>query len=132
MRLVPSAAVLPALALDVISIVVFVATGRRSHDETGGLGTTLEIAAPFLIALAFAWLVMRAWTRPAAVRTGVQIWPITVGCGQLLRHTVFGRGTATSFIIVSAVVLGAFLVGWRVVARSFTIARERNVHGATG
>lgn len=125
-RLVPSGAVLPALALDITGVLLFVAAGRRSHEEAGGLGATFEIAAPFLIALAVAWVVVRAWREPRALRTGLIIWPVTVALGQLLRKLVFDRGTATAFIIVSAVALGVLLVGWRAVAHAVDVRLARS------
>ena len=50
---------------DLVAVVVFVAIGRRSHDEGGNVVTeTAAVAAPFLIALAVGWLAARAWRRP--------------------------------------------------------------------
>jgi hypothetical protein len=118
--------VLPALALDITGVFLFVAAGRRSHDEAGGLDATFEIAAPFLIALAVAWVVARVWREPKALPSGLIIWPVTVALGQLLRNLVFDRGTATAFIIVSAVVLGVLLVGWRAVAHAVDIRLARS------
>lgn len=102
-----------AAALDVVSVVVFVALGRRSHDETTSV---LTIAAPFLIALGLGWLAARAWRSPFALRTGLVVWTVTLVAGMVLRHWVFDRGTALSFMIVATLVLGAFLLGWRVLA----------------
>jgi MFS-type transporter involved in bile tolerance (Atg22 family) len=105
--------VIVAAALDVLAVVIFVALGRRSHDESTSL---LAIAAPFLIALAIGWLATRAWHSPTVLRTGAAVWVITVVCGVLLRRFVFDRGTAASFIVVTTLVLGLFLLGWRAVA----------------
>lgn len=113
-----------AAALDVASVVLFVAVGRRSHDEGGNpLAETLKVAAPFLIALAVGWVVARAWQRPASLRTGLMVWPVTVALGMVLRHWVFDRGTAASFIVVATVATGVLLLGWRAVA--LAIARRR-------
>lgn len=103
-----------AAVLDIVSVVVFVALGRRSHDETTSV---LTIAAPFLIALAAGWLVARTWRSPFAVRTGAVVWAVTLVVGMVLRHWVFDRGTALSFMIVATLVLGTFLLGWRALAR---------------
>lgn len=106
-----------AALADIIAIVVFVAAGRRSHDEGGNVVTgTLSVAAPFLIALAAGWLAARAWRRPLALATGSIIWVVTVAVGMVLRRTAFERGTATSFIIVATVVTGVLLLGWRAIA----------------
>lgn len=113
---VPARALWIAVAADVVSVLVFVALGRRSHDEDGGFGAVLEVAAPFLVALAVGWLVVRAWRRPfAVVPTGVVVWGTTVALGLALRRTAFDRGTAVSFMIVTTLVLGALVVGWRAV-----------------
>lgn len=112
-------------ALDVLSVLVFVAIGRRSHDEDGNVVVgALKVAAPFVIAVAVGWLVGRAWRRPDDVATGVVIWLVTIVAGMLLRHFVFDKGTATSFIIVATIVLGAFLLGWRLVLGWLNNRRE--------
>ncbi len=114
----PSLAAMPIAPLfDVAAIVVFVALGRRSHDEGGGIGEVVEIAAPFLIALGVAWAVLCAWRAPTKPSTGVHLAIVTVGVGQTLRNLVFERGTAVAFIIVSAVMVTALFVGWRLVVQ---------------
>jgi len=106
--------VLGAAAADIVSILVFVALGRSSHDEGGNAVTeAVKVAAPFLIALAIGWLVARAWTSPTAPTTGMVIWVVTIAGGMLLRHFVFDRGTALAFIIVASAFTLLFLVGWR-------------------
>lgn len=112
----PSPAVVRAAAFDVIAIVAFAAAGRRSHDETGSaVAGAIEVAAPFLIALAIGWSATRAWRRPAAVVTGIAVWAVTVVAGMVLRRLVFDRGVAASFIVVATIVTGLLLVGWRAV-----------------
>jgi hypothetical protein len=109
--------VLFAALADVIAVILFVVLGRRSHDEGSTLSGILGVAGPFLIGLAAGWGVARAWRTPMALRTGVIVWVVTVALGMVLRHWVWDRGTAASFIIVATLVLGTFLVGWRAVAR---------------
>ena len=121
---VSSRRVMRAAAFDVVAVIVFVAAGRRSHDEGGNaLVETAKVAAPFLLALGAGWLVLRAWRRPEALRTGAGIWVVTVALGMLLRRTVFDRGTAVSFVIVATLVTGALLLGWR--AAQLVVARRR-------
>lgn len=109
--------VLRAALLDAAAVVLFVAVGRNNHDEGGSpVAETLKVAAPFLIALTVGWVVARAWQRPDALRTGLVIWPITVALGMVLRHWVFDRGTATSFIVVASIATAVLLLGWRLVA----------------
>jgi uncharacterized membrane protein YbjE (DUF340 family) len=106
-----------AAALDIAVIVVFVAIGRRSHDEGSAIGEVFRIATPFLIGLAAGWIVARAWRRPFDMVTGCTIWVVTIALGMVLRRTLFDRGTAVSFVIVASVFIGALLIGWRLVAR---------------
>lgn len=102
-----------ALVVDVLLIVLFASLGRRTHasgmDPVGILWTAL----PFLIAWAVATLATRrSWARlwPA----GVVVWLVTVAGGLLLR-VLFGDTAAFSFQLVTAGVLGAFLLGRRLV-----------------
>ena len=106
-----------ALSLDIFSVLLFVAVGRRNHNESAGISGVIEVALPFLIALVCSWVVSRAWQKPDAIKNGVVIWLITVVLGLLLRNLIFDRGTATPFIIVATVVLGGLLVGRRLIMR---------------
>ena len=106
-----------ALALDIFSVLLFVAVGRRNHNESAGVSGVVEVALPFLIALVCGWVVTRAWRTPHALTTGVVIWLTTVVGGLFLRNLLFNRGTATPFIIVATVVLGVLLVGRRLIMR---------------
>lgn len=107
-----------AAALDVLAVLLFVIIGRRNHHEGGNvvLGA-LRVAAPFLIALAVGWAATRAWRTPTALLTGMWVWVCTVALGLLLRRTVFDRGTAIAFVIVTTITLAVLLIGWRAVAR---------------
>ena len=109
-----------AVGLDVFVVVTFAAIGRRNHEETPGIAGLFDTAGPFLIGLALAWLLARAWVRPFSARTGIIVWAATVALGMLARRFLFDDGTATSFVIVAAVFLGAFLNGWRLAARRVT------------
>ncbi len=106
-----------AIGIDVFVVVLFAAIGRRTHYEGSAFTGVMKTALPFLIGLAIAWLIGRAWKRPTSVLTGLLVWPITVLAGMIVRRTVFDRGTATSFVVVTTLFLGACLVGWRLVFR---------------
>jgi hypothetical protein len=112
-----------ALGLDFLSILVFVAIGRRSHDEGSALTGIVKTAAPFVMGLTLAWLIVRAWRWPLAILTGLAIWPITLLAGMMCRNLIFGRDTPVSFVIVATVFLGLCFVGWRMAARA--MARRR-------
>jgi hypothetical protein len=117
-----------AAGLDTATIILFVAIGQREHDQDTAISGLINTAAPFLIALAIAWLVLRVWKNPTDWRIGVGIWAIVLVVGMLLRNLVFDDGTATSFIIVAAGFLGLFLVGWRLVA---TLLNRRSASRST-
>ncbi len=96
---------------DVAAVLVFVLVGRASHGE--GLLGVLETAWPFLAGVAVGWAVARAWRHPRTVRwTGVIVWVSVVVVGMLLRFAT-GDGVASSFVFVSFIALGVFVLGWR-------------------
>ena len=118
-----------AAGIDTFAVVLFVAIGRREHERDSAIAGLISTAAPFLIALLVAWLVLRAWRRPIAWQTGLAIWAIVVAGGMLLRNRVFGDGTAVSFVIVATLFLGLFIVGWRLV---FALVERRRAPAASG
>jgi peptidoglycan/LPS O-acetylase OafA/YrhL len=110
------AAIALAVVLDTAFVVLFVAIGRTSHEEGSALLGFLTTLWPFLAGAAIGWLVSRAWRAPMRiVWPGILIWAGAVLIGMLLR-IVSGQGVQWSFVIVTAVVLGVFLIGWRAVA----------------
>lgn len=114
-----------AAALDALFIVVFVLLGLRSHEEDQGLLSIAAVAWPFLVGALVGWLVTRAWRAPASLAfTGPLIWLATVVIGLPLRG-LSGGGLAPSFMIVTAVVLAVFLIGWRALALLIATRRGR-------
>lgn len=114
-----------AAAADAALVLVFVAIGRRSHDEDGAVLGFLTTAWPFLAGAAVGWLASLAWRRPLAVApTGVAVWAAAVVLGMVFRM-LSGQGVQPSFVIVTALVLAAFLVGWRALALLVTRIRRR-------
>lgn len=111
---------LPALALvvDAGLVLVFAAIGRATHDGDvlGPAGSGLATTAwPFVTGLLVGWAVSLAWRRPLApLRTGLPVWAITILAGMALR-ALSGQGVAVAFVIVAAVTLLIFLVGWRAI-----------------
>jgi hypothetical protein len=102
-------AVITTAIVDVVAVVVFVAIGRRNHDEGTALSGVLGVAAPFLIALGVSWIGLRTWREPFNRASFIATWVITVFVGLLLRRVVFDRGIATAFIIVATITLGVLL-----------------------
>ena len=119
----------PFFMIDAALVVGFAALGRRSHEEGSSATGIIEVAAPFLIALAVGWLAARAWRAPASVSAGVAVWVVTVAGGLALRSIVFDRGIAPAFIVVAALTLGVLLVGWRAAAR--VMASRRAIPGSS-
>lgn len=102
-----------AAVADVVCVIVFVAIGRASHQEGDALPGLATTAWPFLGGMAIGWAATRAWRAPyGLVPVGVGVWLATLVGGMLLR-VVSGQGTAVTFIVVAAVFLGVFLLGWR-------------------
>ena len=113
-------AVISTAIVDVVAVVVFVAIGRRNHDEGTALSGVLGVAAPFLIALGISWLVLRTWREPFNRASFIATWVITVFVGLLLRRVVFDRGIATAFIIVATITLGVLLGLGRLLSRKLS------------
>lgn len=129
----PWAASLSFLA-DAGAVALFVAAGRRTHEEAG-LSGYLEALRPFLTALVIVWVAVFVWQAIAMSRaaepsgaldwraraasrlislwpTGVTVWIVTAGGGLALR-AAGGGGLAGGFPYVTFAVLGALLLGWR-------------------
>lgn len=115
-----------AFAADVVLVVVFAVIGRASHQEDVSMGGVALTAWPFLVGLVAGWLVSLGWRAPLApVRTGLGVWALTLSGGMLLR-AVSGQGVQVAFVIVAAIVLLLFLVGWRTIAALAGRARRRS------
>ena len=99
-----------ALALDFVCVMALVVIGTRNHDTDSGFGGVFFVAAPFLLALVGAHVVVTLMNRTAMTTA---VWLGTVGGGMVLRNLVFDRGTALPFIIVATLFLGASMFGWR-------------------
>ena len=113
-RRAPAGLAVLAFVVDVSCVVLFVVLGRRSHDEDGSfVASTARVAAPFLIALAVGWLLARGWRNPTGLATVGIVWVVTIALGMVLRNLVFDRGTAASFVVVTAIVTFVLMFGWR-------------------
>ena len=117
---------------DVFCVLVFVVIGRANHHAGESLAGLASTAWPFLAGLAVGQAATHAWRHPAAVvPTGVGVWLATVVLGQALR-VVSGQGTAPAFIAVSAVFLGLFMIGWRLLAGRVPAVRSRLANRNSG
>lgn len=119
----------PALAVDVVLVLVFCAIGRQSHDETNALAGLATTAWPFLSGLVVGWIAAVALYRDKfdafrVVPTGVIVWLSTLAIGMVLR-VVSDQGTAFSFVLVAGTVLALFLLGWRALFAAVSKARTK-------
>ena len=101
---------------DVAVLLLFVAIGRRTHNEGSGVGEFLRILWPFLVGLGLGYAVTRLWSRPLDPRRVVGAWLLTVATGEVLRLTVQDRPWRPGFLIVALLFLGAAMAAWRLVA----------------
>ena len=112
------------LAVDVICVLIFAIVGRSSHGEASDLVGVLVTAWPFLAGALVGAVIGRVWRRPTSMPAGLAVWVGTVGLGMVLR-VLSGSTIQLSFVIVTAIVLGVFMLGWRAAYRLITQARAR-------
>lgn len=106
-----------AVVMDVLSVAVFVIVGRLSHHETLTPGGLLRTIVPFFVGLVVGWTAVVVLRMSAARwRGGVVVWAATLVVGMVIRHFTH-QGVAVSFVIVAAIFLALFLIGWRLVAK---------------
>lgn len=99
---------------------MFVAIGRRNHNEGTALSGVIGVAAPFLIALGVSWFALRTWRKPFSRASFAATWVVTVVAGLFLRNILFNRGIATAFIIVATITLGVLIGLGRLLTRKLT------------
>ncbi|MCF6376713.1 DUF3054 domain-containing protein [Nocardioides KLBMP 9356] len=103
--------------IDLVLVGVFAVIGRLSHYGTLTAGGWWTTAWPFLTGTLLAWAALVAVRRPGGATTsGVVVWLGALVGGMVLRQAS-GQGTATAFVVVATLVLGALLVLPRVGAR---------------
>jgi hypothetical protein len=121
-----------AFVVDLALVAVFVVIGRASHseDQSAFAGTFW----PFATGLVVGWIGARGWRRPFSIaRTGLVVWVGTVLIGMLLR-AASGQGVQVAFVVVASIVVGALLLGWRVLLAALdrSASRGRNTPGPIG
>lgn len=108
---------------DLVCIAAFVIIGTRNHNTDTDASSSLTVAAPFLLALFIAYLTYAVSRRPWTITSGVYVWIITVTVGMIERSFLFDKGTAPTFVFVTAAFLFATMIGWRGAANKIA---ERN------
>lgn len=110
---------------DVLALAAFVAAGRQQHLGTpiGDPVGFLDTLAPFLIGWIVAAIIGGLYTSDAlltprrAISWTLPAWVFAVVIGIGLRATpLFTGGAAPTFVIVTFLVGGTLLVGWRALA----------------
>ncbi len=104
-----------AIVSDLALVVVFVMIGRASHAEPLDMEGIQRTALPFLAGTLMAWIGFLLKRRSGlTLVNGVFVWAMTVVLGILFR-LLLGDTAEFSFVLVTAAVLAAFLIGWRAV-----------------
>lgn len=107
---------------DLLGLTAFVVAGAIAHGEQPfqNPGVVVAALAPFLIGWAVVALPVGLYTADAVahpwrvVRRTLPAWIVAVLLGHGLRATpVFRGGTAITFVVVTLLVGGALVVGWR-------------------
>jgi hypothetical protein len=112
---------------DAACVIALVVVGTRNHDTDTGFSGVSYVAAPFLIGLVVAQLLLLMPShKQFSLMGGAATAAITVSVGMVLRNLAFSRGTALAFVIVATVFLLATMTGWR----AFTMWREKRVASA--
>ena len=111
-----------ALMGDAACFLLFAFLGLNSHNEALNLDNLARAAGPFWL----AWLVFATvgglsaadWPRPVVTvwKRTLYAWPGAWLVGLIARALIFDRGFVFAFAMVSFIVLGALLVGWRSLA----------------
>lgn len=114
-----------AIIADLVLVILFVIVGRASHAEALDVDGIQRTALPFLAGTLMAWIGFLLKRHSGlSLMNGVFAWAMTVVLGILFR-LLLGDTAEFSFMLVTALVLAAFLIGWRAVR--WLIVRNRPV-----
>jgi hypothetical protein len=118
-----------ALLGDFAIIIAFPFIGAMNHEDAVSFESFTRTVVPF----AFAWLVVGAGSGALALatlrsmrRTTVRVPPAWVAAGVVaiaLRVSVFDREFSLAFSIVAISVVGALIIGWRLLLAAILRAR---------
>ncbi len=104
------------LAIDVVSVLVFVVIGRAAHDHGESVAGIISTAWPFVSGMAAGHVLVAVRRRDASGwRGGAVVWLATVAVGMALR-VIAGQGIAFAFVLVALCFLGAMMLGGRALA----------------
>eukprot|EP00959_Pyramimonas_sp_CCMP1952_P000074 1316-Pyramimonas_sp.AAC.1 len=115
-------------AVDIALLVLFAAIGQSQH---GSDSEVLKTAAPFIVGWLVAAPVTGVYSPQActnnvgqAAVAAVKNWAVGMPVGLVLRSIFKGYMAPKSFVIVTMVVTGVLLVGWRAGAASLIKAPD--------
>nr|WP_246482855.1 DUF3054 domain-containing protein [Brachybacterium halotolerans] len=112
---------------DVLAVVLFVAIGLLQHGYDISTQNLVLVGWPFAAALLVGHLAAQTWRAPFRIwPQGVFVWAITI-VGAMAVRTLMQAGTEVSFVIVTSIVLGVLMLGWRAVATFLTRGERRVV-----
>lgn len=102
---------------DLLSVCALVLFGHAVGND-GGVPLLLG-TLPFLAALLIAWVVSQWRWQPLQVLKpgGLAVWASTAGVALGLRAALFSQPPSGDFIAMTVILLGTFMLGWRVLYR---------------
>jgi len=104
-----------AILADLALVIVFVIIGRASHSEALDFDGIQRTALPFLAGTLMAWIGFLLKKHSGlTLKNGLFVWAMTVVLGLTFR-LLLGDTAEIGFVVVTALVLAAFLIGWRAV-----------------
>jgi len=117
------------IVIDLVLVFVFATIGRASHAEALTFDGILRTALPFVAAALLAWImiVLRRWNLPW-LKQGAFVWAVTLVAGMFFR-TMVGDGVQVAFVVVAALFLALFLIGWRGLAHLLGGRRQQATTG---
>ena len=115
-----------AVCVDALSLALFVALGRASHDISWGIAWYLTVLWPFLVGWFVVALALQLYRSPLD-RWLILGFTWVVGCAAALglRAAVTHRNTPIAFIIVTYIFIGMTTVGWRLFILGLVWVRSR-------
>lgn len=120
---------------DVLALLVWVVAGLASHQMwSHWLLNVLRVAAPFVIGwfgvtpITGAYQLPEIDSRTAFMRRSALTWLLGTAVGLVLRATVFRSGFVLTFALVTLIVTGVLVLGWRA---TFAWLIQPLLHGAS-
>ena len=107
--------------VDLAVVASFILIGRDTHNESVSAADVFRTSAPFLLALAGAWLTPLVHRAPWRVGSGIAVGLITTALGIYFRTVVFGEGASGLFPLITA----GYLIGLMIIPRLVAAARSR-------